>query len=160
MRTIKIKLNKIKAAIDKARQYSDDWQAELCGLLAFVPKLAKRWQEINLARLPWTNGLKVEFVDGIPHKGSDPENNKRISAAGNWAAYAGFTLTLAEFEQGGRSIWNSVREDHFGHSPGTAWDGVRRETIHRFLEAVRCIGIGQEHHEHRHELANVKIQIV
>lgn len=146
MRTITIKHAEVKKAFERAADISSDWQAELCELL-LTPKIAKRFSELNIGRL----GLKVERHDGEPHKDQQPEDNLKIGERKGWASYAGYTLVLFECMEG-KLAWNSVREDYYGHAPSTCWDGVRRETIHQFLEAIRMLYYGHNHPEYHRVL--------
>jgi hypothetical protein len=153
MRTIEVSLESIRLAMERAHDRSDDWQAELCEI-ALIPVIAKRWQELN----PNFQGLHLERVPGLPHILKTPDDNRAIGDAKRWAEYAGYVLVL--FGEGeNRYTWNAVRPDWYGHSPSTAWNGMRRETVSQFIETLRMVACGNEHDEYTKNLARAGIML-
>ena len=123
-----IKLSSITKAIAHARELSDDWQAELLEIL-LMPKVYRLWHKLNSEHFPDPN---VTRHPGLKPTGTRDDNEARCKAQ-TWRQYAGYV-----FNYGLQSYtWNSVRDDYYGHSPSTAWDGIRRETTCGFVEALR-----------------------
>lgn len=150
MRTIKIKLSAIQEAIEAAHAVSDDWQAECLEILR-IPAIAKRWRELN-PRFP---AVEIRRHDGAPHKGFQPDDNRAIGERNRWSEYAGYVFTYGLEGCG----WNSVKDDYYGHSPSSAWNGCGRETICRFAEALRMFALGYDHDELRRSLKNAGIAL-
>lgn len=130
MRNITIKASEVKKASDKAAKVETNcWQATICELL-MLPKLAKRWQEFN----PRHKGLRIEKHEGQLY----PEGYARQNTVTDWATFAGYTLKADYW------TWNSVPETGdlsrgFSHNPGTAYDGIRRETVYHFAYDLMAI---------------------
>ena len=148
MRTIRVSLKTIRAAIARAQTVSDDWQAQLCEI-ALIPAVAKRWKELN-SRLP---GLAITRHDGAPHIGMTPYDNRAVT---DWTVYAGYVLIY--FPESGKG-WNSVRDNYYCHSPSSAWNGIRRETVSQFLEDLRMVALGYTNPEIMRSLERAKIVV-
>jgi len=61
--------------------------------------------------------------------------------------------------------WNSVADDHYGHSASTCWNGIGRETRYMFIEILRMLYYqlqkGQEpHYEALAILRDAKVEFV
>jgi hypothetical protein len=107
----------VRRAVDKAikiygETHYDLYSAQRMEIL-LIPKIYKRWKQL----------ADIRFAGGRPH----PEMQSSIVRAANHFG-PGYVVTI----WGGR--WNSLRDDYYSHSPGTAWDGVRRETVSQFIE--------------------------
>jgi len=129
-RKITIKASQVAQAIKRARRlFGDDWQAE-CLEIALLPAINKRWRAVNR---PFHADLTL-----TRHIGKTPLDIKREDyQKTNWLTVAGYELGY-----GGATTsycWNRARADYWGHSPGTAWDGVRRETCHSFIYTLLAI---------------------
>lgn len=148
MRKVSIAYSTVIGALDRAHAVSDDWQAECLELLR-IPALAKRWQELH----PNMPGVRIDFHPGLPHKGMTPEDNRAVE---DWSVYAGYIFVYGIEDCPGYG-WNSVRSDYYGHSPGTCWDGVRRETIHSWIDCLRLIVKGYDHPSYRESLEEVGV---
>lgn len=123
-----VKVSDLWAAMRAAQTlYGDDWQAEVLEIL-LVPPVYAYWRAIN-----------TEYGHGAPtltrHAGV-PNPGKNVPEDFDWALVAGYVMRHG---CDGVLRWNSVRSDHWCHAPGTAWDGVRRETVHRFAEQLRWL---------------------
>ena len=121
-RKLTVRASEIEKAIQRAEHRApNDWQAELLEILR-IPKVMRRWQKVNLDIHPEPT---ITFHPGKPwQRGKRPED---------WTTIAGYT-----FNYGRVGItWNSVRDDYYGHSPSSAWDGVRRESFCSFAENLR-----------------------
>jgi hypothetical protein len=124
-RNITVKASQISKAIKQAKQLCPhDWEAELLEIL-LIPIVTRRWRYVN-DRFP---NVTIKRHVGFPYV----RGNVDPRTVEDWLIYAGY-----EFDYGGSGYcWNRARSDHYGHSPGTAWDGVRRETYHSFVETLR-----------------------
>lgn len=151
MRTITVSMRTILRAVRESRSVSDDWQGAILEILR-VPAIAKRWRELN----PRYRGLELVRHAGLPMVGG-----WRELAGDNpdWASFAGYTLIYDRFDNGRVYGWNSVRSDYYAHSASTAWNGVRRETIHRFAESLWMIALGHDHPDHRTTLTRAGIEL-
>ncbi len=117
----------IERAIEQAHTISDDWQAELLEIL-LLPKVYRIWHKLN-TRYP---DATITRHPGVKVTGTREDNLARCDAK-TWRICAGYT-----FDYGVHGYtWNSVRDDYYGHSPSTTWDGIRRETACGFVEALR-----------------------
>lgn len=124
-RTITVKASAIEKAIAKAKHLCPkDWQAEQLEIL-LIANVYRRWQYVN-DQIP---GLEIKRHKGFPWTGGRDE----AIACEDWAVYAGYELGYGLKDY----CWNRARADYYGHSPSTAWDGVRRETYHSFAENLR-----------------------
>lgn len=125
-RTLTVKASEIEKAIKRAKNFCPkDWQAELLEIL-LIPKVYRRWQYIN-DRYP--KKVEIKRHQGKPWTGDRDE----ALATEDWLIYSGY-----EFGYGlDGYCWNRAREDYYGHSPSSAWDGIRRETYHTFAENLR-----------------------
>jgi len=132
-RWIKVRASAVEAVVARSnRLHPSDWQAECLALVCFLPNVKKRWQEVNE---PEGHYDKLTFVDGFPYD-AEAKAKAKEGTIEDWAVYAGYTLGSSR----GVWCWNSVPDSPdrgYGHSPGTAWNGVRRETFHTFAEALR-----------------------
>lgn len=119
MRPLKISVAQLWRAICRAHRYSNEWQAECCEIV-MLPLIARRWQQANADRFAKLQMLRHR---GKKYAATHPEDNRRITAEGGWAQYAGYVLYY-----GGNLYWNRVTSDYYGHSAAVAWSGVCRET--------------------------------
>lgn len=121
MKTIKINLHELGKAIHRANQTTCDWQAEMIEIL-LIPKIYRRWQELNKQQFNYCP--EVTRWPGLPfipaYRGKETKC---------WSLVSGYIVTQ----------WNDFRDDYYSHSASTAWDGIRRETVHMFLEKLRHI---------------------
>ena len=126
LQTIHVRLSDVGNAIEMAKSTTSEWQAELIEIL-LIPSINKRWMELN-------NGFyQIERHAGIPYIGFNREDNMARGASNTWREISGYTLSHPTCD----IRWNSVREEYYGHSAGTTWDGIRRETYHSFADALR-----------------------
>jgi hypothetical protein len=125
MRQITVKASAVDRAIQRAKATCpSDWQAELLEII-LIPNVYKRWKQVN-DRFP---DPTITRHPGQPYRRGETDPRQ----IDDWTIYAGY-----EFDYGRPGYcWNRARADHYGHSPGTAWDGVRRETYHSFVETLR-----------------------
>ncbi len=125
-RTMTVKASQVKKAVEKAQRLCPrDWQAELLEIL-LLPNVNRRWRAINGDRFP---NLELKRHAGFPWTGGRDE----ALACEDWLIYAGYTLGYGTEGY----CWNRAREDYYGHSPCSAWDGVRRETYAGFADSLR-----------------------
>ncbi len=123
-----ITLKSLEKAITAAHNISDDWQAELLEVL-LLPKVYHLWHKLNAEHFP---DPTVTRHPGLKPTGTRDDNLARCQAQ-TWRQYAGYVFSYGLHGY----TWNSVRDDYYGHSPSTAWDGIRRETVCGFVEALR-----------------------
>jgi len=126
-RTIRVKASDVGKAIRQAERFCPrDWQAELLEILR-IPSVYRRWRYINSDRMP---GLELSR-----HKGKGPFVGGRevALAVEDWLIFNGYELGYGCENY----CWNRARSDFYGHSPSSAWDGVRRETYAGFADALR-----------------------
>jgi hypothetical protein len=154
MRKIRVKLSSILRAIERAKTISDDWQAECCEIL-LIPAVAKRWQELNANFA----GLHVKRIDGAPYAFTCREDNQARCEAKRWREVAGYVLVLFTGDSGDY-CWNGVRDDYYGHSASTAWDGIRRDTISSFAHDLRTLAYGHRHPDYDRALARAGVEFV
>jgi len=150
MQTITLTQARAQRAFAAARAISDEWQAECLELLR-IPAITRRWQLLNAAHFPSPTRIQIKYHPGKPSIG--------IRAATDWTVYAGYVFTYGNPdcpEYG----WNRVRPDWFSHNPANAWEGVRRQTIHEFLEAIRYTLRGYEHEGYWETLQRAGIRLV
>jgi hypothetical protein len=147
-----ITLESVLEAIERAKQRTDDWQAQ-CLEILLLPKVARVWKRLN----PRFKNLRVERVNGLPHVGYTSDDNRAVS---DWTQFSGYLLIYFDLPDGQTYGWNAVRADGYGHSAGTCWNGVGRETICRFIESLRMIALGHDHDECRRALAAAGINLV
>jgi hypothetical protein len=152
MRTIAVSLKTIRAAIARAEKLSSDWQAQCCEI-ALIPAIAKRWAELNTNHF---QNVHLDRHEGEPHLDYTPEQNHAVK---DWSAFAGYVLRYSSDPSISNWGWNSVRSDCYGHSPCTAWDGMRRETVSQFLHDLRMLGLGYRHPELMKSLERAKIRV-
>lgn len=151
MRTITVSLRTVRRAMREAGPITDDWQGAILEILR-IPAIAKRWRELN----PRYRGLEVVRHAGLPWS----KGWRELPGANpDCTVFAGYTLVFDRFDDGKVYGWNSVRSDYYAHSAGTAWDGVRRETIHRFAESLWMIALDHDHPDHRATLARAGIEL-
>lgn len=115
-RTLVLKLSAVRKAIWRARRdFPGEWQAETLEIL-LLPGVYRRWQALN------------RFG---PYQGS-----VRRASHARWGP--GYLFETVDTRSGEVvSRWNAVTDEWYSHHPSVAWDGVRRETIHTFLDAAR-----------------------
>ena len=147
MRTIKVSIARLRAAIERAEQVSDDWQAQCCEI-ALIPQIARRYAELN-DRFP---AVAVKRHEGKPHKGMTRDDNLAVP---DWSVYAGYVLNYGIDNY----RWNSVSTDHYGHSPSTCWSGMGRETVSQFIHDLRMLALGYSHTEILRSIERAKIQV-
>lgn len=124
-RTITVKASAIKKAVAKARRLCPkDWQAEILEIL-LIPKVQRRWQYVN-DHIP---GLEIKRHKGFPWA----DGRDEALAVEDWTIYAGYEMGYGLEHL----CWNRARSDYYGHSPSSAWDGIRRETYHSFANNLR-----------------------
>jgi len=153
LRTIQVKVSAIQAAIARAQREHADWQAQPLEIL-LIPKVLRRWRQVN-PRYTWPT---ITRHPGFP----EPATRAARDQVEDWSSIRGYAFTYGP-ETSWR--WNSVRDDYYGHSPGTCWDGVRRETNHSFLESLRDVWYHLERGETPHwrvyqNLDQYRIQVV
>jgi ppGpp synthetase/RelA/SpoT-type nucleotidyltranferase/SAM-dependent methyltransferase len=111
-----VTLDEIRAAMAWAQQkWPTQPNASRLAVLT-QPHVYKVWQKLN------------------PGWAIEPAHNDK---------YGDGFVVYREFA-GGRINWNGVKENYFSHSPSVAWDGVRRETYHGFVDALTAMGAGYE----------------
>ncbi len=152
MKTLTISLKTIRAALARAAAVSDDWQAECCEI-AMIPAVARRLAELNTRHFP---RLTMTRHEGKPHQNMRPEDNLAVK---DWTVYAGYVLLYNASPPGPFMGWNAVRADYYSHSPGTAWNGLRREAISEFIHDLRMIAHGHDHPESRATLDRAGIRL-
>lgn len=152
-RTLTVKASEVEKAIKRAKSFCPkDWQAELLEIL-LIPKVYRRWQYINDRYLR----VEIKRHTGFPWVGDRDE----ALAVEDWLIYSGY-----EFGYGFDDYcWNRARSDYYGHSPSSAWDGIRRETYHSFAENLRmaydAVSKGESPHWRvEHALRDYRIQFV
>jgi len=153
MQTITLTEARAQRAFTAARAISGEWQAECLELLR-IPAIRRRWQQLNSIRLPFP--IRIDYHPGKHSVGMTREQNLAVP---DWSVYAGYVFSYG-WPDRPEYGWNRVRPDWFSHSPSCAWEGVRRETVHRFLEAIRYTLTGYEHESHWETLRMVGIRLV
>jgi hypothetical protein len=146
-----VRTDDIQRAIERARAITDDWQAE-CLEILLIPALAKRWQELN----PNMPNVVIRRHVGEPYKGMTPDDNRQVE---DWSRFAGYVFSYG-FHDAPNYGWNAVghgARKGYSHSAGSAWNGVGRETIHRWVEALRIIVSGYDHPQEREVLERAGI---
>lgn len=121
-------LSEIRAAIERAAEHDQDWQAAMCEI-AMLPVVEQAWRAKNKGQ-----ALAVVRVDGIPHKGFEREDNLERGNANKWAEVGGYILYLHEDLE---YTYNDVRPDWYSHSAAVTWDGCGRSTYCQVLETVK-----------------------
>jgi len=154
MRTIKVRLSEIQAAVERAQREHSDWQAQLLEIL-LIPKVLRRWQEANRPRFTQPT---IQRHPGFRW----PGGREKARQVTDWSIYGGYVFTYGPSTS---LRWNSVRQDYYSHSPSTCWDGVRRETNHSFLESLRDVWWHLERGESPHwrvlqNLDQYRIQVI
>lgn len=124
----KLLLSEVKAAIERAKERDDDWQAAMCEI-AMLPAVQEAWRAKNDGR-----DLAVRRVDGIPHQGFQPTDNRARGDARKWAEVGGYILCLSA-DAG--YTYNDIRPDWYSHSAGATWDGCGRSSRCRVIETVK-----------------------
>jgi hypothetical protein len=152
MRTVTVSLRALQRALKAAKSSSDDWQAECCEI-ALIPAVAKRWAELNADRF---QNVHLDRYEGKPHIGMLPDGNRAVA---DWSEYAGYVLHYSADPSISNWGWNSVRQEYYGHSPSTAWDGMRRETISQFIHDLRMVALGYDHPEINRSIDRAKIRV-
>jgi len=127
MKPIQVKYSEIKRAIGKGKALDPrDWQCELVEIL-LIPKVYRRWRAINKARFP------DPTVERHPGKSASKHDQSEEGRYKNWLEIAGYSLRYGY----AGVCWNSPTDDYYGHSGGTTWNGLRRETTCSFAESLR-----------------------
>jgi len=131
-RTITVEASSVLRAMKSVEDKFDDWQAQYLEVL-LLPNVYKRWKQAN----PNMPDMVLNRVSGETHKGFTPEDNRAVGDAKGWSLFAGYTLRYCLNPSTGESSgWNGVRDDYYCHSPSVAWDGVRRDTYHQFVQDI------------------------
>ena len=133
-----IKASQVARAMDSVKDTFDDWQAQALEVL-LLPKMYRRWRELNRDHYD-PEMLTVERVPGLAHRGFTREDNGAIGDAKDWGKFAGYVLRFYKNHETGDTYgWNAIKDNWYSHSPSCCWDGVRRDTIHQFIEMTRMI---------------------
>jgi hypothetical protein len=121
-------LSDVKAAIERAANRDQDWQAAMCEI-AMLPAVEQAWRAKNNGQ-----ALAVRRIDGIPHKGFEIPDNRARGDARRWAEVGGYILYLSA---GAGYTYNDVRPDWYSHSASVTWDGCGRSTYCRVIETAK-----------------------
>lgn len=121
-------LSEIKAALERAADRDQDWQAAMCEI-AMLPAVEAAWRAKNNGQ-----ALAVQRVDGIPHKGFEREDNRARGDAKKWAEVSGYILYVHEDLE---YTYNDVRDGWYSHSAAVTWDGCGRSSYCRVIETVK-----------------------
>jgi hypothetical protein len=118
-----VKESEIHEAVERANALFDEWQARAIEVI-LIPHVYVYW--CGIQRSPW----RIERVPGKEYKAHTREQNLEIGERNGWGEYAGYHV-YRDFGEV-QLPWNGIRDDWYSHSAGTAWDGLRRETICEF----------------------------
>lgn len=143
MKLVTVEMETIKAAMERARTLHDDWQAE-CLEIILIPSIYKRWRELN-DRFPY----ELTRHPGLPYLRRTREMNEQVT---DWSVFAGYVLR-------GWNVVSTGRDRGYSHSAGTAWDGVRRDTISQFAHDLRMLAYGHDHREMQNNLERCGISL-
>ena len=120
-----ISASQIKQAHERADEITDDWQAHMLEI-ALIPEIHQIWREQN------NLDAKIERHNGTrPFIGHTSEDNRKIGKQRKWHLYNGYYVRLAK-----GVYWNQPSDVSYSHSAARAWDGIRRETCHNFIDTL------------------------
>lgn len=124
-----VSLDELNAAIRRGDQVCQEDCAGQAARLEILlqPHVYKVWQKLN-----------------TKDAGSGYRFFPRVRRVTNAKYGDGYVFEWVHQEPGQETVipWNAVRDDYFSHQPGTAWNGVGRETIHRFVDDLYMIARG------------------
>ncbi len=121
LETIQVKESEVRAAVARAGEIADGWQAACCEI-ARLPQILQRLRELN----PNLSGLDVEVHAGLTYHNLPPEENRAIGEARLWSMYAGYQLKLFKLDDHVGAYYNRVGDEGYNHDPSRCWDGMRR----------------------------------
>jgi hypothetical protein len=111
---LEIAASKVLAACNRADEFfPNEWQACMLEIL-LIPEVGAHWRAMS------GTDLRLERHAGAPYRGQRD--------VADWSTVAGYV-----FREGERLPWNCVRSEGYNHHPGTAWNGIRRETFSNWV---------------------------